>query len=84
MCFFGTEVILLPFYLYLTDFFSAQGDIFRSVLPPPFQCTNGVMSAQEEIPFWSCIPQSDFVDGPGLSESRDHKSGCGAINIAMF
>ena len=65
MCFFGTEVILLPFYLYLTDFFSAQGDIFRSVLPPPFQCTNGVMSAQEEIPFWSCIPQSDFVDGPG-------------------
>ena len=59
------KLFYFPFYLYLTDFCSAQVDIFRLVLSLPFQCTNGVISAQEEIPFWSPIRQSDFVDGPG-------------------
>ena len=57
------------------DFCNVQGEILRKVLSlsDPFQYTNGVISAQEEIPFWSPFWQSDFVDSRGLSVSCDHK-----------
>ena len=86
MLFLERKLFYFPF-LDVTDFCNAHGDIFRQVLSLPFQYTNGVISAMQEIPFWSPFWQSDFVDGRGLSESRDHSSGCGAnkyCNILVF
>ena len=86
MLFLERKLFYFPF-LDVTDFCNAHGDIFRQVLSLPFQYTNGVISARQEIPFWSPFRQSDFVDGWGLSESRDHCSGRGAnkyCNVLVF